>query len=119
MEGDRFAVAAAFGRIELFSQAIVIFLVQTIRVDITKAIGKMLAIGVDGLCIIFLLPDLVFAPGKKCEKEHRGYKDIHPDGVKVGHPASGDIFTGKKTGAEDQVFNGDEEFAVEMREVFE
>jgi len=55
--------------------------------------------------------------GKEDDKEDGGGKDIHPDGVEIGHAAAAHVFQRKKAGPLQQVFYRFEEFAIEMGDV--
>src|ERR1700733_417487 len=93
---------------------------QAVRLCRAKTIGQLLPNNIHHMGVLILVVVVALAAAcKKGHEEDRGDKDIHPDGVQVGHPAAGDVFPGKEAGAEDQVFYGDEEFAVEMGKVFE
>jgi hypothetical protein len=60
-----------------------------------------------------------FRTCKENKEEDGGDEDIHPDGVQVADPFARNIFPREETGPDDEVFYGDEELAVEVRDIFE
>jgi hypothetical protein len=62
---------------------------------------------------------VLFFSGEEGKEEHGRDEDVHPDGVEIAHPATGNIFPGEESGAEDQIFYGNEELGIEVGDVGE